>query len=219
MISVVIPTYEEHESIPFLIRELKKVLKTNFEIIVVDDSPDNRTVLVAGEVCRSLRIPYIIKHRRKRGKGSAVIAGIKLSRADIVAVIDADLEYNPKYIPGMIKKLENSDVVTAVRVRRDPFYRQLLAKCFHFLVKILYSIDFDTQSGLKVFRKSRIKNIRIVTEGWTWDVEFLYKCMKKGLRIRTHRINYHSRRFGNSKINILTPLTMFFEIIRLRFKI
>ncbi len=218
MISIIIPTYKEEESIPLLLNKIKKIL-SDFEVIIVDDSPDNKTFMISKQVCESLSIPHKIKHRKKKGKGGAVYEGINMSSGNIIVVIDADLEYNPEYISEMIGLLDDYDVVTAVRIRRDPFYRQVLSRFFHLFVFILFGISFETQSGLKVFKKKKIDDIVINTEGWVWDVEFLYKCLRKGLKVTTYKIEYISRNMGKSKINLLTPFKMFYELIRLRFKI
>ncbi|VVB75961.1 Glycosyltransferase AglD [Candidatus Tiddalikarchaeum anstoanum] len=219
MISVVVPTYNEKESVSEFLRVLKQNLKTEFNVIMIDDSNDN-TAKVAETSCKQLGIKSVIIHRRgKKGKGSAVADGLKLAKGDTIVIIDADLEYHPRYITPMIKKLSDCDVVTAVRIRRDVWYRQILGALFKFAVRLMFGIPFETQSGLKVMKRSAVKNIEIESIGWSWDVEFIKKLMNNKAVICTHTIPYTTREFGSSKINFFTPIQMLLDLIVLRFKL
>jgi glycosyltransferase involved in cell wall biosynthesis len=220
MIDVIIPTYNEEEIIGEFLKVLKKEMKREkFRALIIDDSTDN-TASIAGKTCKKLKIQRkIIKRKNKRGKGSAVNTGLKELKARIGVIIDADLEYHPKHILRMVKKLKEYDFITSIRVRKDPWHRRILAKGFRLIVSLLYNIPFETQSGLKVFKTKLVKPITLVSKGWVWDVELIYKLLRKKARIGTHNISYATRKSGESKINLFTPFQMFIDLITLRLRV
>lgn len=217
MISVVVPTYNEKESISLFLRTLNKCLKgLDFEVVIIDDSTD-KTVSVAKNDCRLLRLKHRIIHRKnEKGKGSAVAKGLSIAKGDIIAVIDADLEYHPRFIPLMIKKLQSCDLVTASRIRSDVWYRRVLGYVFKLFVLILFNISFETQSGLKVMKHEALKDIELKSKGWVWDVELIKKFLDKKYTVCTQIIPYTTRELGKSKIKLLTPLYMLKDLVLLR---
>lgn len=217
MISVVVPTYNEKESISIFLRTLSRCLKGfDFEVIIIDDSTD-KTVSIAKNECRLLRLKHKIIHRKaERGKGGAVTKGLNLARGDTIAVIDADLEYHPRFIPLMIKKLRDCDMVTASRIRSDVWYRRVLGYLFKLFVLVLFNISFETQSGLKVMKTSALKDIRLKSKGWVWDVELIKRLLDKKYTVCTQMIPYKTRELGKSKIKLFTPLYMLKDLVLLR---
>ena len=188
----------------------------NYEIVIVDDSTDN-TKTIAKKILELFKIKYQLFHRNNtRGKGSAVAYGIKKSKGEILVVIDADLEYHPRFITKMVKKLDEYDLVTAARIRRDPFYRRVLGGLFRTIVHLLFNISFETQSGLKVIKRSILDEIELKSKGWVWDVELIKKVMNKNGKVATHIIPYSSRELGKSKITLLTPFYMLKDLLLLR---
>lgn len=115
--------------------------------------------------------------------------------------------------------LKEYDLVTSVRIRKDPWYRQLLGKIFKYYVMLLFRIPFETQSGLKVFKTKSVKDINIISKKWVFDVELIYKLMRKTQSVGTYEIEYTTRQEGESKINIFTPLQMFNDLWKLRLKL
>ncbi|PIU61727.1 hypothetical protein COX58_03140 [archaeon CG_4_10_14_0_2_um_filter_Archaea_38_6] len=220
MIDVVVPCLNEEGSIALFLKTLKKELRNNnFRLILVDDSSDN-TAVIARKECKALHInSLIIKRRGEKGKGNAVMRGLKELKASISVIIDADMEYHPKYILPMVKKLKFYDFVQSVRVRKTKWYRRIGGLLFNFFVFLLFGIAFDTQSGLKVFRTECVKNIILKNKGWVFDVELIYKVRKSGFRIATYTIVQTVRRKGESKINIFTPIGMLYDLVMLRLKI
>lgn len=220
MIDVIIPTFNEKEIIADFLKVLKKEMKRRkFRAIIIDDSTDN-TAIIAKKECKLLSInAKIIKRKQKKGKGSAVDRGLKELKAEYGVIIDADLEYHPKHIPKMVNKLENYELITCVRLRKDVWYRRILAQGFKNLVKLLFNIPFETQSGLKVFKTKSVKPINLVSKGWVFDVELIYKLRKKGCKVGIHNITYKTRTAGKSKIGLFTPLQMFLDLITLRLRL
>ena len=215
-ISVIVPTYNEKESIRPFLKVLNEHMQSGYELIMVDDSSDDTTARFAEETLQKQGIPFKIVRRNKKGKGSAVRDGLAIANGDRIVIIDADLEYHPKEIQPMLAKLSEYDVVTVSRTFGS---RRFLGLLEQLMVAFLFSITFETQSGLKVIRKSA-KNIEFKTDRWLWDTEFIYQCLKKGLKVTTHEITYVPREQGESKVDpIHTSVENIFEFLKMRFRL
>jgi dolichol-phosphate mannosyltransferase len=216
-ISIIAPTFNEVETIEEFLKKMNKLkpqLK-NFELIIVDDSVDN-TAEIAKNLMKKFRIKGIVLKRiGKRGKGSAIRDGLKLTRGKYIVLIDADLQYPLEKIPALIEKLKECDIVNTRRFRKDAFYRKLLGLAFRFFVFLLFGLTIETQSTFRAFKRE-VKKIKFKTNSWAWDVEFLYKAKKAGFRICSYPIIYGQRKKGESKIGVITPIKMFFELLKIR---
>jgi len=185
MISIVVPTFNEEETIEEFItriRELKENLR-KFELIIVDDSLD-KTAKIARNLMKKFKINgKVLKRIGKRGKGSAIRDGLKLARGKYIVLIDADLQYPVDKIPMLVEKLKDCDVVNTRRLRKDPFYRKLLGLSFRFLVFLLFGLTIETQSTFRAFKREVKERVSFKSNSWAWDVEFLYRAKKLGFRI------------------------------------
>jgi len=218
MITIIIPTFNEEETIKEFfkkIKEIKPQLKS-FELIIVDDSLDN-TAKVAKKLMKKFRIKGIVLKRiGKRGKGSAIRDGLKLAKGKYIVLIDADLQYPVEKIPALVEKLKECDIVNTRRLRKDPFYRKLLGLSFRFLVFLIFGLTIETQSTFRAFRREVKEKIEFKANSWAWDVEFLYKAKKAGFKICSHPIIYGERKKGKSKISFITSIKMFLELLKIR---
>src|SRR3989344_5633596 len=134
MISVIFPTYNEEGNVVELHRRLKKTLEAigePYEIIAADGPSTDNTV----SLLKTLYPIKIIIFERNMGPASALDAGIKEAKGDIVVIIDADLQSNPEDIPKLLAKLrEGYDVVSGRRINRKyPFHRKIISRCANFL--------------------------------------------------------------------------------------
>jgi glycosyltransferase involved in cell wall biosynthesis len=217
-ISIIVPTFNEEETIEkFLkkVKELKQQLR-NFELIIVDDSID-RTAEISRSLMKKFKIRGIVLKRiGKRGKGSAIRDGLKLAKGKYIVLIDADLQYPVEKIPVLVEKLKECDIVNTRRLRKDPFYRKLLGLGFRILVFLLFGLTIETQSTFRAFRKEVKENVDFKADSWAWDVEFLYKAKKAGLKICSYPVIYGEREKGKSKVSLITSLKMFWEILKIR---
>jgi dolichol-phosphate mannosyltransferase len=216
-IDVIVPTFNESESIVYFLKTLKKELKdADFRVIIIDDSTDN-TKNIAKKLCNTEKIRHKIIHRTdEKGKGSAVNVGIKNLDSDYAVIIDADMEYHPKYIFPMLKMLKKNELVISVRKRKDPIHRKLLGYFFKQFVKLIFGFNFDTQSGLKVFRVNSIKGFKLLSKNWVFDIELINYFFKKHKKIGFYNIDYTTRQSGKSKVKILTSLQMLKDLILLK---
>ena len=209
-LSVVIPTYNEKENIKELVSQIRSAFlngKINYEIIFVDDSSTDGTVEEINKHKGQLPVRVYTKYIKhgfgKRGKASSLLIGFDLAKYDSVCMIDADLQYPPKAIVPMYKKLKKADIVVANRkFYQESRIRIFLSKGFRIVFgRFLLRLDFDVQSGLKVFKKEILSKIRINSSKWGFDFEFLFKSKKLGYIIMDHSIEFSRRFSGKSKIN------------------
>ena len=216
-LSVILPTRNEEETIFEVIKRLSKIKPKPYEIIISDFSQD-RTKEVAKKAFEKFKIRGKIIDVKQKGKGIAIKKAFEFVEGDLIVIIDADLNYLPEDIPRLLKYKEY-DIVQPKRKRLDSFTRKLLGKIFHFLVLLLFGLSIDTQCALKLVRKEVIKKIKIKTNGFCWDVEFLYLAKKYGFKIYNGPIvSYSTRSKGKSKIKFSTPLEMFIELLKIRIR-
>ena len=225
MLSIIVPTYKEDEIIGDFIETLESdnfIKNINHEVIIVDDSVDEKTSDRAVEAFHKIKFyDYNISaHMGKTGKGQAIYRGIKEAKGNIICVIDADLEYHPKYIKNLYKTLINLelDIVVSVRKRKDAKYRKMLSKIYKLIVQLLLGLNFDTQSGLKIFKKETLKNFAPIIPGWSWDVDFLLNAKEKKYKTGFVSVPFTSRKKGESKISVKSSIPMFKDLLTLKFK-
>ena len=220
--SIVIPTYNEEENIKDLILRINKsltVFHINYELIFIDDNSSDNTVK---EIEKFIEKKYPIKiflKQDKKGKAFSLLEGFQKADGEIIAMIDADLQYPPESIPEMVKKLDEFDIVVANReTRQVSITRKYLSKIYSFIFgKILFGLSVDVQSGLKVFKKQILNNLHLNPTKWGFDYEFLYKAKRMGRQIGQVNIFFDERIYGISKINyILTGLELAYGAIKLR---
>jgi len=171
-ISVVIPLFNEEESIPELAAWIQKVMKENcfsYEIIMIDDgSKDNSWQVVEYLQTKN---PFIkgIKFRRNYGKSAALYCGFDVAQGNVVITMDADLQDSPDEIPGLYKMIleEGYDLVSGWKKKRyDPVLsKNIPSKIYNFTVRMITGIKLhDMNCGLKAYRKNVIKSIEVYGE-------------------------------------------------------
>ena len=167
-ISIIIPCYNEQESIPYLKRELYKVINSisdvEFEVIMVDNCSTDNTLNLMKELKQSDSRFHYISFSKNFGKDSSMYAGLKASTGDYVTLIDADLQDPPELIIDMynILKSEDYDCVAAFRENRDgePFFRSIFAKWFYNLMNKIS--DSNMINGARDFRLMKRKMVDAV---------------------------------------------------------
>lgn len=157
MISIIVPCYNEEESIPIFYKEIKKILcelNHEYEILFVDDGSKDATIKVVKEIALSDRAIRYISFSKNFGKEAAMYAGFCNAKGDYVAVMDADLQDPPELLPRMIHILETEefDSVATRRVSRqgEPPIRSFFAKQFYNIINKIS--DADIVDGARDFR-------------------------------------------------------------------
>ena len=207
VLSVVMPVYNERETVS---RIIAKVLALDFvkEVIVVDDGSTDGTRELLREAAFDGRV-RIFFHDRNRGKGAALRTGFGHVTGEIVAVQDADLEYDPNEFAEMIKPILEgvADVVYGSRLsggkpqRVHLFWHKLGNGFLTFLTDLLYNTTLsDMETCYKMFRKNIIETIRIRSDGFSVEPELTAKiCKNKQWRVYELPISYYGRSYAEGK--------------------
>jgi len=219
MISIIIPFYNEKESIPVLINRLINTLKTideKWEIILVDDgSNDNSEFRVQNS--ESNKNIKLIKHKKKLGKGQALKTGIENSSGDTIVFMDGDLQDDPVDLPKLVEKInEGYDLVNGIREKRNDnllvkFYSKIV---FWFLKIFLNSPYIDINCGYKVFKKEVLKDFIFYGNNFRF---FPLAVYYNGFKVTEINVKNNKRKFGKSKFGpnklftgLLDTLTAYF---------
>lgn len=208
-VSVVVPALNENGNVTLLVQRIDTSLLMaglSYEIIVVDDHSSDGTFDTTLRLARTYPVT-IHEKRGQRGKAFSILEGIAKARSPVVCMIDADLQYSPEDIAPMVIMLRdnNSDVVLSTRLKHGTsLLRQLASKVYNLVfTKFLFGIDYDTQSGLKVFRRDIFTSIELDPSPWSFDLEFILQCLLTDCRILTYDITFGRRFSGEPKLKIV----------------
>ncbi len=221
-VSIIIPVVNEQRNVKPLIERIFTSFSSTdiiFELIIIDDHSTDKTSEVVNSLKKKYQIRYFLKKGNK-GKAYSLLEGFSHARFNLLAMIDADLQYPPEAIPEMVEKI-NSEIGVVVAKRnhaKSNFTRKLLSFGFFYpFVKILHGLDHDVQSGLKVFKKEIIERITLNPGPWSFDLEFLIKAKHAGYKIADHNIFFDKRQDEKPKISLI-PATAEIGLSALRLK-
>ncbi|MGE5392617.1 MAG: glycosyltransferase family 2 protein [Candidatus Saccharibacteria bacterium] len=206
MLSVIVPTYNERFNLDQLLRRMVKPLnlgRKKFELIFVDDNSTDGSYEFLMKFKNLLPLK-VLRKRGRQGKTYSLLEGFGEAQGDVIAMIDADLQYPPEAISEMVKQLKHYDIVVADRVRKGSV-RTIFSRAYRFLFGdlLLGLPGVDVQSGLKVFKKGVLKNIGIDAGPWGFDYEFLFKANRLGWRIGSMPVSFGERQSGESKVSVV----------------
>jgi glycosyltransferase involved in cell wall biosynthesis len=225
--AIVIPTYNERENICQLVGDIVG-LGLGTEIIVVDDnSPDG-----TGELADALRAEHgrvdVIHRPAKLGLGTAHIAGMKAGLeggARYVLTMDADFSHHPRYVPDLLAGLAEYDVVIGSRyvpgggTRYCTAPRKALSRGANLFARTALSLRAgDATAGFRGYRRAVLESIaldEIVSNGYSFLIEMLYRCQRQGWRIGEVPIVFENRQRGASKISRSEILRAMQTVLRL----
>ena len=204
-LSVVIPVYNEVDNIREIVKRVQAT-KLPKEIIVVDDGSIDGTRAVLKELDGRSKVRVIL-HEKNQGKGAAVVTGFKAARGDILLIQDADLEYDPRDYPVLLKPLEEgvADVVYGSRFLGGPhrvtmFWHLVANYLLTFMTNILYNtILSDMETGYKVFRRNVIDGMVIRAKRFDFEPEVTAKVLKRRHRIFEVPISFNPRDYSQGK--------------------
>jgi len=223
-LSVIIPIYNEIESLREIV---KRVQDTDLagEILLVDDGSIDGTRDLLKEMDGKDNIRVILKEKNE-GKGSAVTMGMQAATGDILLIQDADLEYDPRDYPSLLKPLEEevADVVYGSRFLGGPrrvvmFWHLVANYMLTFMTNILYNtILSDMETGYKVFRKEVVEGMTIHAKRFDFEPEFTAKILKRKYRIFEVPISFNPRDYSEGKkIKLKDAFEAVWTLLKYRF--
>jgi len=220
LLSVVVPLYNEAESIPELYSQICAVCeknKTPFEIIYVDDGSTDNSFNILKEIHRKDPRTKIIQFRKNFGKSEALAAGFLAAAGEMVVTMDADLQDDPAEIPELIKKLNQGyDLVSGwKKKRKDPLSKKIPSRLFNFVTSLMTGIRIhDFNCGLKIYRQEVVKSVDVYGELHRY-IPALAKL--KGFRVGEIPVNHRPRKYGKSKYGFSRFFNGFFDLITVMF--
>ena len=153
-VDLIVPCYNEEESIPLFYEEIKKIrkeIKEKIEIIFVNDGSMDKTLATIKKISKEDKMVKYISFSRNFGKEAAMLAGLEASTGDYITVMDADLQHPPHLLKDMIKYIEEEgyDIVGTRRFSRkgEPFFRTLFTKCFYKIINKISKVDMVQDVG------------------------------------------------------------------------
>jgi glycosyltransferase involved in cell wall biosynthesis len=223
-LSVIIPVYNEVESIQVILKRVQEQNLTH-EIIVVDDGSKDGTRDVLKELDGKDGVRVIL-HEHNKGKGAAVRTGMAAALGDVLLIQDADLEYDPRDYPTLLKPLDEgiADVVYGSRFlggsrRVAMFWHMVANHLLTFMTNILYNtILTDMETGYKVFRREILNGMVLHANSFDFEPEFTAKILKRKFRIFEVPITFNPRDYTEGKkIKLHDAFEAVWTLIKYRF--
>jgi glycosyltransferase involved in cell wall biosynthesis len=223
ILSVIMPAYNERNTVATVIRRILTEIPLDLELIVVDDgSTDGTGEILDAMAAQDRRIQVV--HKTNGGKTSALKRGFELSRGQVVIIQDADLEYDPAEIIHVVQPIlqEHADVVYGSRfiVRRTArvlyFYHYLANRFLTTLSNMLTNLNMtDVETGYKAFRGEIIRNMIIESSGFGVEIEVTAKIAKLNAVVYEVPISYYGRTYEEGKkIGVLDGVHALWYILR-----
>ena len=220
-LSIVIPAFDEEESVAQLYYEIKRVLpelNMVFEVIFIDDGSTDNTFQILKELHEKDDKLKIIRFRRNFGQTAAISAGFDHALGDVIVAMDADLQNDPSDIQYLINKInEGYDIVSGWRVnRKDPFLtRTVPSTCANWLISMFSGVHLhDYGCTLKAYSKEVAKNVKLYGEMHRF-IPALASWM--GVSVAEIKVNHRPRQYGKSKYGLSRTIRVFLDLITVKF--
>tara|TARA_B100001540_G_scaffold309322_1_gene325320 strand:- start:47 stop:970 length:924 start_codon:yes stop_codon:yes gene_type:complete len=217
-LSIVIPVYNEVESIGRLYQEIVQNVEINeYEIIFIDDGSTDGSSEKIQELIHDSKKVKLVQFYRNYGKSAALSEGFKQAEGEYVITMDADLQDDPSEITNLINKLEEGfDLVSGWKKnRKDPISKRLPSRLFNFITRLFTSVKIhDFNCGLKIYRKSVIKTLDIYGGRHRYIPAL---AGQKKFTVSEIIVNHRAREFGNTKYGSRRFFHGFFDLISVLF--
>ena len=224
-LSVIMPVYNELQTIEPILKRVDDVGLAN-EIIIVDDGSVDGTREFLSELVPKFPKVKLFMHEQNQGKGAAVRTGIEHATGDLLLIQDADLEYDPRDYPKLLAPIEEgvADVVYGSRFlgaarRVTMFWHMVANKLLTFMTNLLYnSILTDMETGYKLFKREIIQDIPLHSRRFEFEPEITAKLLKRKVRIFEVPITFNPREYAEGKkIGLPDAFEAVWTLIKYRF--
>jgi dolichol-phosphate mannosyltransferase len=226
---IIIPTYNEYENLPSLLRSIFSYAPQTDILIVDDNSPDG-TGELADQLHEDDARVHVIHRASKMGLGTAYVAGFKYAISngyDAAFEMDADFSHDPRYLPDFLQAIEHADLVIGSRyvpggaTPNWSLTRRFISGCGNVFARFMLNIPVhDCTAGYRCYRRKVLESIdldSIQSQGYAFQVELAYRVMKQGFTIVETPIVFMDRRVGKSKMSRKIVAEAFLYVLRTRF--
>lgn len=226
---IIIPTYNEVENLPSLLKEIFSYAPETDILIVDDNSPDG-TGKLADKIHDENPQVYVLHRPGKMGLGTAYIAGFKYAiehNYDVAFEMDADFSHDPRYLPDFLKAIESADLVIGSRYipgGDTPDWaplRRLISGSGNIFARFMLGIPVhDCTAGYRCYRREVLKAIdldSIQSQGYAFQIELVHRVRRLGFKIKETPIVFKDRRVGKSKMSRKIVIEGFTYVLRARF--
>ena len=218
ILSIIIPCYNEEDSLPHLfnqlstvIRKIKKIYK--IELIFVDDGSTDKTYKILTKFKKNNKNVKILRHKRNMNIGAAMRTGFRYASGDIIVTIDSDCTYDPKEIPNIVRELNGADIVTASpympggKVINVKPHRLFLSNIVSRIYSILVGKKIYTFTSIfRAYKKETAKTIKFKSNNFLSLVEILINSLERGKRVVEYPTTLKSRLYGQSKMKLFKTI-------------
>jgi glycosyltransferase involved in cell wall biosynthesis len=219
-LSIVVPLYNEEESVELLHRRISEALQDTgleYEILFVDDGSRDRTLEIAAAIARRDPRLRVVEFRANCGQTPAMAAGIDLAAGEVIATMDGDLQNDPKDIPAMLAEMdEGTHMVVGWRKNRQDklLTRKVPSWIANRLIGKVTGVPIkDNGCSLKLYRASVIKHVPLYSEMHRFIPAM---ASMAGARIDQIKVRHHARRFGTSKYGLSRVYKVIFDMMAIK---
>lgn len=226
---IIVPTYNEAENLPSLLREICANAPET-EVLIVDDNSPDGTGELAEEIHKENPKVHVLHRPGKLGLGTAYIAGFKYAiehNYDAAFEMDADFSHNPRYLPDFLKAIEHADLVIGSRYIRGgstpnwSLLRRFISGGGNIYARFMLGMPIhDCTAGFRCYRTSVLRSIdldAIQSQGYAFQIEMAYRVTQQGFRVVEIPISFLDRRVGKSKMSRKIFVEGFLWVLRARF--
>ncbi len=219
-ISIVVPLFNEEESLVELHQQLSKAvcsLEKPIEFLFIDDGSTDNSMQVLSELHNKDPQVRVVQFRRNYGKSAALALGFKEARGEFIVTLDADLQDEPYEIPNLVKKLEEGfDLVSGwKKIRKDPFIKKSTSKLFNLVTRKMTGLGIhDMNCGLKAYRREVTETVNVYGQ--------LHRFLPvlaqwQGFKVGEVVVKHNPRKYGITKFGASRFIAGFFDLVTVLF--
>ncbi len=205
-LSVLIPVYNEADTVARVIARLRSV-PLDLELVAIDDASNDGSGDILEGLRREGRIDRLVRHPKNRGKGAAIRSGIREASGDVIVIQDADLEYDPAELPGLLAPIADgrADAVFGSRFQGGPhrvlyFWHAVGNRLLTLLSNMFTDLNLtDMETCYKLVRADLLKHLPLTSNRFGFEVEITARLAQSGARIWEMPISYSGRTYAEGK--------------------